>query len=88
MDFSFINCKLNDVFFNTEELTNLKFDNSQLQNVWFSASLLDNVKIKNSTLENIICDGTQAYKEVYINGVLTAKPILIKDYASFLKEIS
>ena len=88
MDFVFINCKLNDVFFNAGELTDLKFDNSQLQDVCFSGSLLDNVKIKNSTLEKIRFDGAKAYKEVSINGVLTTNCIPIKDYASFLKEIS
>jgi len=79
---------LNDVFFNAGELTDLKFDNSQLRDVWFSGSLLDNVKIKNSTLEKIRFDGTKAYKEVYIKGILTAQRIPIEDYASFLKEIS
>ena len=62
--------------------------NSQLQGVWFSGSLLDNVKIKNSILEEIKFDGAKAYKETYINGVLTTNRIPIKDYASFLKEIS
>lgn len=88
MDFGFINCKLNDVFFNAGELTDLKFDKSQLQDVWFSRSLLDNIKIKNSTLEKIRFDGAKAYKKVYRNSILTINPILIKDYASFLKEIS
>jgi hypothetical protein len=49
---------------------------------------LDNVKIKNLTLEKIGFDGAKAYKEVYINVVLTTNHIPIKDYASFLKEIS
>ena len=88
MDFDFINCKLNDVSFCAGELSNFKFDNSQLQDVWFSGSLLDNVKIKNSTLEKISFNQATAYKEIYENGILTAKRILIKDYASFLKEIS
>ena len=88
MDFDFINCKLNDVFFNAGELTDFKFDNSPLQNLWFSGSLLDNVKIKDSTLENISFHGAEAYKEVSINGVLPPNLIPIKDYASFFKEIS
>ena len=67
MNFDFINCKLNDVYFSAGELTDLKFDNSQLQDVWFSGSLLDNVKIKNSTLENRRFDGAEAYKETYRN---------------------
>jgi len=79
---------LNDVYFSAGELTDLKFDNSQLQDVWFSGSLLDNVKIKDSTLEKISFNGAEAYKEVSRKGVLTANPIPIKDYDSFLKEIS
>ena len=58
MNFDFINCKLNDVYFSAGELTDLKFDNSQLQGVWFSGSLLDNIKI----LEEIKFDGAEASK--------------------------
>ena len=79
---------MNDVYFSAGELTDLKFDNSQLQDVWFSGSLLDNVKIKNSTLEKIRFDGAEAYKETYRNGILTTNRTPIKDYTSFLKEIS
>jgi uncharacterized protein YjbI with pentapeptide repeats len=88
MNFDFINCKLNDVYLNAGELSDFKFDNSQLQNVSFSGSLLDNVKIKDSTLKNIRFHGAEAYKEVSIKGVLIPHRIPIKDYASFLKEIS
>ena len=88
MDFDFINCKLNKIFFSAGLLTDLKFDNSQLEDICFCGSLLDNVKIKNSTLEKIIFDGAETYKEVYLKGVSTRHSIPIKDYASFLKEIS
>jgi hypothetical protein len=39
-------------------------------------------------LEKIRFDGAEASKEVSIKGVLTTNRIPIKDYASFLKEIS
>nr|UVG41924.1 hypothetical protein [Navicula tsukamotoi] len=88
MNFDFINCKLNDVYFNAGQLTDLQFDNSQLQNVSYSGSLLDNVKIKNSTLEKIRFDGAEVEKETYENGILIINRIPINDYSSFLKEIT
>jgi uncharacterized protein YjbI with pentapeptide repeats len=79
---------LNNVSFSAGELSDVKFENSRLQDVWFSGSLLDKVKIKNSTLEKIRFDGAKAYKEVSKKGVLSRHYIPIKDYPSFLKEIS
>lgn len=71
-DFSFINCKLNMVFFDAVNL----------------GTILEDIKIKTSTLENIQVSGAQISKKVCKNGQVSREYFPIDDYSSFLKEIN
>ena len=79
---------MDHVYFVNTELADVTFNASQFNNTSFAGALLDNVKAKNSSFHNITFYKTEIYKLVYQEGQFVGNRTSIKDYESFLKEVS